>query len=55
MQEMKTTDPDVARTLSQLESLKKVYDEIKSVDDLNKASLAKLSAELTKIRKGIIA
>lgn len=54
MQEIKA-DPDVARTLSQLEQLKKVYDEIKSVNDLNKDSLAKLSAELTKIRNGIIA
>jgi hypothetical protein len=54
MQEMKT-DPDVARLFTQLESLKKSYDEIKSVEDLNKTSLTKLSAELNKIRKGIIA
>jgi len=54
MQEIKT-DPDVARILSQLESLKKTYDEIKSVEDLNKDSLAKLSVELNKIRKGVIA
>jgi hypothetical protein len=54
MQEMKT-DPDVARLYTQLESLKKSYDEIKSVEDLNKNSLTKLSAELNKIRKGIIA
>ena len=54
MQEIKS-DPDVARLLAQLESLKKSYDEIKSVNDLNKDSLSKLSAELTKIRKGIIA
>jgi len=54
MQEIKT-DPDVARILTQLESLKKTYDEIKSVEDLNKDSLAKLSVELNKIRKGVIA
>lgn len=54
MQEMKT-DPDVARLLPQLESLKSTYDGIKSVNDLNKDSLTKLSGELTKIRGGIIA
>src|SRR5436190_7062957 len=54
MQEMKS-DPDVARLFTQLENLKKSYDEIKSVEDLNKDSLTKLSAELNKIRKGIIA
>ena len=53
MQEMKN-DPDVAKLLPQLESLKKVYDEIKSVNDLNKDSLTKLSSELTKIRTWII-
>ncbi len=53
MQEMKN-DPDVAKVLPQLESLKKVYDEVKSVNDLNKESLAKLSAELTKFRTWII-
>ena len=53
MQEIKG-DPDVGRILNQLEDLKKVYDEIKSVEDLNKESLLKLSAELQKIRNGII-
>lgn len=54
MQEIKA-DPDVAHLLTQLESLKKSYDEIKSVNDLNKESLTKLSGELNKIRKGIVA
>lgn len=54
MKDMKS-DPDIGPILTQLESLKKYYDEIKSVNDLNKDSLSKLSVELNKIRSGIIA
>jgi hypothetical protein len=53
MQEIKA-DSDVSHLLLQLETLKKSYDEIKSVNDLNKESLGKLSVELNKIRNGII-
>ena len=53
MQEEKG-DPDTAKLLAQFEELKKIYDGLKTSADLNKDTLAKLSAELGKIRAAAI-
>ena len=47
-------DPDTGKLLTQFKDLQKVYDSIKSADDLNKDALAKLSAAIGKIRAGAI-
>ena len=53
MEEIKK-DPDTGKLLVQLVDLKKIYDSVTVPADLNKDALAKLSAELGKIRAGII-
>lgn len=53
MEEIKG-DPDTGKLLAQLKDLQKIYDSIKTPDDLNKESLGRLSSELGKIRAGII-
>jgi hypothetical protein len=53
MEEIKG-DPDTGKLLAQFKDLQKVYDSIPSADSLNKEVLVKLSAELGKIRKGIV-
>ena len=53
MEEIKG-DPDTGKLLAQFKDLQKIYDTLQTSADINKESLAKLSAALGKIRAGII-
>jgi ABC-type phosphate transport system auxiliary subunit len=53
MEEIKG-DPDTGKLLTQFKDLQKIYDTIKSAEDVNKESMSKLSSELGKIRRGVI-
>ena len=49
-----TKYPSSANLLAQLKSIKLVFDELKSPDELNKASLAKLSQVISPVRNDLI-